>query len=164
MGKLDNCMAELLGTEDWVIAEATSNDRNWGIGLDRGDSRVRNPRQWQGTNMLGWALMEARKALLAPEAVAAELPASEVPNVSDEPAPSKLTEPEKKLLKSAKKVREVLKLQEACDRGETLDKMQAKKLEGKDDMLLELARIERDLPLESELRAKNKDVLAHLRL
>lgn len=87
--KLESCRAELLRTENWVIAEATSNDRNWGIGLDKGDRRVHIPKQWQGTNMLDWALMEARKALLAPEALMAELPASECPHVSDEQALSK---------------------------------------------------------------------------
>lgn len=58
----------LLGTGDAVIAEATSNDANWGIGIDIGDKRVKCPAQWCGTNILGWALMESRKALMASEA------------------------------------------------------------------------------------------------
>lgn len=53
----------LLATGDRVIAETTSRDCNWGIGLDIGDPRARNPSQWQGTNILGWALMEAREML-----------------------------------------------------------------------------------------------------
>merc|ERR1712151_902106 len=38
---------------------------NWGTGVGLGDPRKRDPSQWTGTNMLGWALNEARNALLA---------------------------------------------------------------------------------------------------
>merc|ERR550525_2103699 len=53
----------LLGTGDKLLAEATRNDKNWGIGIDVGDSRVQTPSAWQGSNILGWALMEARSIL-----------------------------------------------------------------------------------------------------
>merc|ERR1711865_833165 len=53
----------LLGTGNSLIAEATRSDRNWGIGIDVGDPRVQTPTKWQGDNILGWALMEARAAL-----------------------------------------------------------------------------------------------------
>ena len=53
----------LLGTGQELLAEATSDDRIWGIGIDLGDERVQTPARWQGTNILGWALMEAREAL-----------------------------------------------------------------------------------------------------
>jgi len=53
----------LLGTGDRVIAEATSRDNNWGIGIDIGDPLACQPAQWKGTNILGWALMEVRTAL-----------------------------------------------------------------------------------------------------
>jgi len=53
----------LLGTGDKLLAEATRNDKNWGIGIDIGDSRVQTPSAWQGSNILGWALMEARSVL-----------------------------------------------------------------------------------------------------
>ena len=53
----------LLGTGQKLLAEATHNDRNWGIGIDLGDERVQTPASWQGTNILGWALMEVRDAL-----------------------------------------------------------------------------------------------------
>jgi len=53
----------LLETGDRLIAEATRNDKNWGIGLDVGDARVQSPSKWQGSNILGWALMETRNAL-----------------------------------------------------------------------------------------------------
>eukprot|EP01065_Artemidia_motanka_P010365 TRINITY_DN1548_c0_g1_i5.p3 TRINITY_DN1548_c0_g1~~TRINITY_DN1548_c0_g1_i5.p3 ORF type:complete len:270 (+),score=82.31 TRINITY_DN1548_c0_g1_i5:790-1599(+) len=54
---------ELLGTGDAIICEATRNDCIWGIGIDLGDDRMHNTRQWRGTNILGWALMEARDRL-----------------------------------------------------------------------------------------------------
>lgn len=53
----------LLKTRDALIAEATRSDCNWGIGLDIGDPRIQDPRQWKGANILGWALMEARSIL-----------------------------------------------------------------------------------------------------
>lgn len=53
----------LLATGDRLIAEATVNDANWGIGINTGDPRVQRPAAWEGTNILGWALMEARAEL-----------------------------------------------------------------------------------------------------
>lgn len=50
----------LLGTGDAILAEATKNDRIWGIGLDVGDPRVQHPDKWLGRNVLGEALMRAR--------------------------------------------------------------------------------------------------------
>jgi ribA/ribD-fused uncharacterized protein len=61
--KTASLQATLLGTGDKLIAEATSHDSNWGIGIDVGDARVKVPSQWRGTNILGWALMECRIAL-----------------------------------------------------------------------------------------------------
>lgn len=53
----------LLMTGDAVLVEASPWDANWGIGMGKGDPRARIPSQWLGTNILGWALMEARTAL-----------------------------------------------------------------------------------------------------
>jgi len=53
----------LLQTGDRIVAEATTNDCNWGIGLNVGDPRVQTPSQWRGTNILGWALIQARTAI-----------------------------------------------------------------------------------------------------
>eukprot|EP00929_Paragymnodinium_shiwhaense_P005513 TRINITY_DN10763_c0_g1_i2.p1 TRINITY_DN10763_c0_g1~~TRINITY_DN10763_c0_g1_i2.p1 ORF type:complete len:337 (+),score=37.24 TRINITY_DN10763_c0_g1_i2:67-1011(+) len=44
--------AVLLSTGDSIIAEATRNDKNWGIGIDVGDARVKKPGQWQGSMLL----------------------------------------------------------------------------------------------------------------
>ena len=38
-------------------------DRIWGIGLAADDPRAMHPEQWQGLNLLGFALMDARDAL-----------------------------------------------------------------------------------------------------
>lgn len=51
----------LLGTGDRLIVEASPMDQVWGIGLRATDARARDPRQWRGLNLLGFALMEARK-------------------------------------------------------------------------------------------------------
>ena len=53
----------LLDTGERLIAEMTRNDRNWGTGLDVGHADACKPWRWPGTNILGWALMEARAAL-----------------------------------------------------------------------------------------------------
>jgi len=50
-------------TGDAVLAEASPWDAIWGIKMALGDPRVHYPAQWPGTNILGWALMEARAAL-----------------------------------------------------------------------------------------------------
>mmetsp|Transcript_110370 Transcript_110370/g.276321 ORF Transcript_110370/g.276321 Transcript_110370/m.276321 type:complete len:250 (+) Transcript_110370:53-802(+) len=55
--------AVLLSTGDATIAEATRNDKIWGIGIDVGDPRVQDPKQWLGKNILGTALMRTREHL-----------------------------------------------------------------------------------------------------
>eukprot|EP00928_Gymnodinium_smaydae_P064839 TRINITY_DN48098_c0_g1_i1.p1 TRINITY_DN48098_c0_g1~~TRINITY_DN48098_c0_g1_i1.p1 ORF type:complete len:247 (-),score=62.92 TRINITY_DN48098_c0_g1_i1:90-785(-) len=70
----------LLGTGDRLIAEATRNDRNWGIGIDVGDARVLQPSMWQGYNILGWALMEARAAINRDEALQSKAAKREEPS------------------------------------------------------------------------------------
>jgi predicted NAD-dependent protein-ADP-ribosyltransferase YbiA (DUF1768 family) len=36
----------------------------WGIGLAHDDKRIRNPLEWQGKNLLGFALMAIREQLI----------------------------------------------------------------------------------------------------
>ncbi|MEV0355286.1 NADAR family protein [Nocardia sp. NPDC050697] len=55
----------LLGTGDRVLVEASPVDRVWGIGLAGDDPRSDDPGSWRGSNLLGFALMEARAALRA---------------------------------------------------------------------------------------------------
>lgn len=163
---VDSLKWVLLSTEDWVIAEATSNDANWGIGLDIGDERVHNPAQWKGTNLLGWALMEARKALrsgdieLAPPVASTSMCNSSVmTDAKSETVSSGLTEEEKSFLKIAKKCRAILTLEATLVAGETLDKTQMKKLDEKHNAFMELSDVQKHLSTESELRSRNEDVL-----
>ena len=55
--------AFLLGTKDRILVEASPLDRIWGIGLSADDSKAENPELWRGLNLLGFALMEARRVL-----------------------------------------------------------------------------------------------------
>jgi ribA/ribD-fused uncharacterized protein len=53
----------LLGTGSAVLVEASPLDRIWGIGLADDDVRASRPSEWQGLNLLGFALMEVRLQL-----------------------------------------------------------------------------------------------------
>lgn len=53
----------LLATASRVLVEASPRDRVWGIGLTGDDERAQSPAGWQGLNLLGFALMDARDAL-----------------------------------------------------------------------------------------------------
>jgi ribA/ribD-fused uncharacterized protein len=53
----------LLGTGERELVEASPRDRIWGIGLGASNPAARDPRQWRGQNLLGFALMEARRIL-----------------------------------------------------------------------------------------------------
>lgn len=53
--------AELVGTGNAVLAEASPTDRCWGIGVSMADAQTGVP--WRGDNLLGRALMETRNRL-----------------------------------------------------------------------------------------------------
>lgn len=55
--------AFLLQTRDRVLVEASPVDNIWGIGLAADDPRAQQPAEWQGHNLLGFALMEVRAQL-----------------------------------------------------------------------------------------------------
>ena len=59
--------AYLLETGDKVLVEASPVDRVWGIGLAADDPRAEKPAEWQGLNLLGFALMRTRATLVAEE-------------------------------------------------------------------------------------------------
>ena len=54
---------KLTSTGDSILAEATKGDQIWGIGLNVSHVNVQNPKNWRGSNILGWALMEIREEL-----------------------------------------------------------------------------------------------------
>ncbi|MDA1229875.1 MAG: NADAR family protein [Planctomycetota bacterium] len=58
-------MEFLLSTGDTVLVEAAARDQIWGIGLGEHLERARDPSQWRGRNMLGFALVEVRTRLRA---------------------------------------------------------------------------------------------------
>lgn len=53
----------LEATSSRVLVEASPLDRIWGIGLAADDPNATRPEKWQGLNLLGFALMEARTRL-----------------------------------------------------------------------------------------------------
>lgn len=53
----------LVDTGERVLVEASPLDAVWGIGLAADDERAASPARWQGLNLLGFALMQARTAL-----------------------------------------------------------------------------------------------------
>lgn len=53
----------LLSTGDSVLAEASPYDAIWGIRLSAEAPGADNPFKWQGSNLLGFALMEVRDEL-----------------------------------------------------------------------------------------------------
>ncbi|MDN0199760.1 NADAR family protein [Streptomyces sp. S.PNR 29] len=55
----------LLNTGERVLVEASPVDRVWGIGLAADDEAAADPERWRGPNLLGFALMEARRRLRA---------------------------------------------------------------------------------------------------
>lgn len=59
----DDMRAFLLGTGDHVPVEASPLDRIWGIGLREDDPRAADPAQWQGLNLLGFALSDVRDVI-----------------------------------------------------------------------------------------------------
>ncbi|MCB9302241.1 MAG: NADAR family protein [Lewinellaceae bacterium] len=53
----------LISTEKKILVEASPYDNIWGIGMKKGDKGINNPKNWNGKNLLGFALMEVRDAL-----------------------------------------------------------------------------------------------------
>lgn len=53
----------LLATGERVLVEASPVDKIWGIGLAQDDEKAEYPEKWQGLNLLGFALMQARTHL-----------------------------------------------------------------------------------------------------
>ena len=62
-GQNEDLKAFLLSTGEDILVEASPVDRIWGIGLAEDDPCATNPAQWQGLNLLGFALMTVRSML-----------------------------------------------------------------------------------------------------
>jgi hypothetical protein len=55
--------SRLLDTKNSILAECAVKDRIWGIGLSMTDPKRLTPGEWQGQNLLGYALMLVRDRL-----------------------------------------------------------------------------------------------------
>ena len=53
----------LLATGDLILVEASPWDAIWGCGTGPDDDTTFDPKQWQGENLLGKALMKTREFL-----------------------------------------------------------------------------------------------------
>lgn len=62
----------LKGTGKRILVEASPRDRIWGIGMGKSNPDAENPFKWKGTNLLGFALTEARDRLAWREQEAAQ--------------------------------------------------------------------------------------------
>ena len=51
----------LLDTKDAILAEASPQDKIWGIGLEENDPNSKDPESWRGQNLLGKILMQLRE-------------------------------------------------------------------------------------------------------
>ncbi|WP_172255159.1 NADAR family protein [Saccharibacillus deserti] len=56
--------AFLRKTQNRILVEASPRDRIWGIGMGKDHPDAENPARWRGTNLLGFALSEARDQLI----------------------------------------------------------------------------------------------------
>lgn len=54
---------QLLATGEALLVECSATDKIWANGLAMNDPRRLDPEQWQGQNLLGYALMRVREKL-----------------------------------------------------------------------------------------------------
>ena len=54
----------LMSTNDKILVEASPYDKIWGIGMRESEDGVNNPKNWKGTNLLGFAIMQVRDMLM----------------------------------------------------------------------------------------------------
>lgn len=56
----------LTETREKILVEASPYDKVWGIGLAESDPEIDSVENWDGLNLLGFALMEVRELLVKP--------------------------------------------------------------------------------------------------
>lgn len=59
----ENLKHFLIQTKNKILVEASPVDAIWGIGLVEESPKAKNPIEWRGENLLGFALMEVRVEL-----------------------------------------------------------------------------------------------------
>jgi len=57
----------LRSTKNRILVEASPRDRIWGIGMGKSNPDAKCPVKWKGSNLLGFALTEARDILMEQE-------------------------------------------------------------------------------------------------
>ena len=58
-----NCKEALLSTKNLILVKDSDYDTFWGVGCSRKNPQIKNPGNWKGKNMLGFALMKVRDIL-----------------------------------------------------------------------------------------------------
>lgn len=53
----------ILSTGNKILVEASPYDKIWGVGLKGDNPLIKDPKNWQGLNLLGFSLMEVRNHL-----------------------------------------------------------------------------------------------------
>ncbi len=53
----------LMATGTQILVEASPDDRIWGVGWAPPDPRAKDPKKWDGENLLGFALTQVRDSL-----------------------------------------------------------------------------------------------------
>lgn len=54
----------LLNTKQRILTEVSPVDEIWGVGLSKESTKIEDPNNWRGENLLGFALMKVRDIYL----------------------------------------------------------------------------------------------------
>ena len=60
----EDLKSELLKTGTKILVEASPEDKIWGVGLAENDWGINDPVNWQGFNLLGWAITLVKHELM----------------------------------------------------------------------------------------------------